>query len=194
MLQVETNINFSLTSVISGDFYGCDAGAEQPGAGSALDQDLPPRCDTQRGPLSPLSPTGGQRDQAPLQGQDTELGFHTQPFPQTLLSSPTRGRNSSQGFFCFPLLRGFCLGLPPPTQWTQGENPRNAMYHESGVLGEGAERSSRDETSLDIPSPWHPVLDSHYHGFIPINYSLGFFPKLFEKQNKVQFMPHLQHR
>lgn len=154
-----------------------------------------PHAVTPRGALCHLChPQGGQRDQAPLQGQDTELGFHTQPFPQTLLSSPTRGRNSSQGFFCFPLLRGFCLGFPPPTQWTQGENPRNAMYHESGVLGEGAECSSRDETSLDIPCPWHPVLDSHYHGFIPINYSLGFFPKLFEKQNKVQFMPHLQHR
>lgn len=63
MLQVETNINFSITFVIPGDFYGCGAGARQPGAGSALEQphqDLPV---TLRGALC------HQRDQAPLQGQ-----------------------------------------------------------------------------------------------------------------------------
>lgn len=59
MLQVETNINSSLTFVSSGDFYGCGAGAREPGGGSALElpqQDLP--GDTQRGPLSPGTSAG----------------------------------------------------------------------------------------------------------------------------------------
>lgn len=140
MLQVETNINFSLTFVISGDFYGCGAGARQPGAGSAPDQphqDLP-RAVTFRGVLCHQPRQRGARGTRLLpRDSDTELGAWTQPLPQTvtgslspvLFSAPTEAGTALKAFFVFPFSWDFCLEFPPSAQWTQVKDPKNAIHH-----------------------------------------------------------------
>lgn len=117
MLQVETNINFSLTFVISGDFYGCGAGARQPGAGSAPDQphqDLP-RAVTFRGVLCHQPRQRGARGTRLLpRDSDTELGARTHShflrLPQDLChlssSRPQQKQEQLSRLFSFSPSRG----------------------------------------------------------------------------------------